>query len=81
VAPAGTNLLLEPVYETVGKDADAAAADVEAAQKDSEFGTARTGGAYCLRVLIPCYKEPFDIVHRTIVAARDAVLPAGEDRG
>ena len=32
---------------------------------------------YHVRVLIPCYKEPYEIVLRTVNAIRDAVLPAG----
>lgn len=37
-----------------------------------------TGGKYNIRVLIPCYKEDADIVEKTIVAIRTAVLPPGE---
>lgn len=37
-----------------------------------------TGGKYNIRVLIPCYKEDADIVEKTIVAIRSAVLPPGE---
>ena len=32
---------------------------------------------YHVRVLIPCYREPLNIVSKTILAAHDAVLPAG----
>ena len=32
---------------------------------------------YHIRVLIPCYREPLQIVVKTINAAYDAVLPAG----
>ena len=34
-------------------------------------------GQYHIRVLIPCYKEPEDIVRQTVVAIRTAVLPPG----
>jgi len=33
--------------------------------------------AYHIRVLIPCYREPIDIVQKTLNATRDAALPAG----
>lgn len=39
-----------------------------------------TGGQYNIRVLIPCYKEDADIVEKTIVAIRNAVLPPGCSR-
>lgn len=32
---------------------------------------------YHIRVLIPCYKEDLEIVQRTVLAAREADLPAG----
>ena len=35
------------------------------------------GGKYSIRVLIPCYKEDVDIVEKTIIAIRNAVLPSG----
>ena len=33
---------------------------------------------YHVRVLVPVYKEELDIVQRTVLAAREAGLPAGE---
>jgi endoglucanase len=30
-----------------------------------------------VRVCVPCYKEDLEILRRTILAAYDAVLPAG----
>jgi len=38
------------------------------------------GGKYHVRVLIPCYKEDADIVEKTMVAIRTAVLPPGCQR-
>lgn len=35
-------------------------------------------GQYHIRVLIPCYKEPEEIVRQTVAAIRSAVLPPGE---
>ena len=32
---------------------------------------------YHVRVLVPCYKEDLAIVRRTVMAAYDALLPAG----
>ena len=32
---------------------------------------------YHIRVLIPCYKEDFEIVQKTLNAIRAAALPAG----
>lgn len=34
---------------------------------------------YHVRVLVPCYKEPLDIVARTVQAAYNAKLPSGCD--
>lgn len=36
------------------------------------------GGKYHVRVLIPCYKEDAEIVEKTLVAIRSAVLPPGD---
>lgn len=38
-------------------------------------------GAYHIRVLIPCYKEPADIVRKTVEAIRAAALPEGMSLG
>ena len=73
------NLIFSPVYHAAGA-VDDAETDVEAA-KDVEFGSVKSmplGGNYHVRVLIPCYKEPYEIVQRTVNAIRDAVLPAGD---
>ena len=35
---------------------------------------------YHVRVIVPCYKESLDILRRTVLAARDGVLPAGVGR-
>ena len=35
---------------------------------------------YHVRVVVPCYKESLDILRRTVLAARDGVLPAGVGR-
>ena len=32
---------------------------------------------YHIRVLVPCYKEELDIVQKTVIAARTAILPEG----
>ena len=32
---------------------------------------------YHIRVLIPCYKEELEIVQKTVIAARTAILPEG----
>ena len=75
----GMNLIFSPVYHAAG-GVDDAETDVEAA-KDVEFGSVKSmplGNNYHVRVLIPCYKEPYEIVLRTVNAIRDAVLPAGE---
>lgn len=73
------NLIYNPVYAKPGKVEDAEQ-DIEAARKDPDFqdGGSGLGAPYHVRVLIPCYKEPFEIVQRTVSAIRDAVLPAGE---
>lgn len=73
------NLIYNPVYSKPGKAEDAEL-DIEAARKDPDFqgGGSGMGAPYHVRVLIPCYKEPFEIVQRTVSAIRDAVLPAGE---
>lgn len=75
------NLIFNPVYSKPGA-ADDAEQDIEAARKGPDFqgGGSGMGAPYHVRVLIPCYKEPFEIVQRTISAIRDAVLPAGETR-
>ena len=35
---------------------------------------------YHVRVLVPCYSEPLEIVGRTVTAALTAYLPAGVER-
>lgn len=35
---------------------------------------------YHVRVCVPCYKEDLEILRRTILAAYDALLPAGCSR-
>ena len=45
--------------------------------KDSDC--AQTKFRYHIRVLVPCYKEPLEIVARTVQAAYNAKLPAGCD--
>ena len=76
--PAGMNLIFSPVYDSPGA-ADDAEVDIEAAQKDPDYkGLGGSGTPYHVRVLIPCYKEPYEIVARTVAAIRDAVLPAGK---
>lgn len=35
---------------------------------------------YHVRVLIPCYKEELEIVQKTVIAARTAILPEGVAR-
>lgn len=77
----GMNLIYTPIYASKSKGkADKAEADIEAARKDPDFQTGAVGAPYHVRVLIPCYKEPYEIVQRTIAAIRDAVLPAGCSR-
>ena len=40
-------------------------------------GLMSLGLPYHIRVLIPCYKEDFEIVQKTLNAIRIAALPAG----
>jgi hypothetical protein len=46
--------------------------------QDGDLDEAPPIGQYHIRVLIPCYKEPEDIVRQTVVAIRSAVLPPGK---
>ena len=76
------NLIFSPVYHAAGA-ADGAETDVEAAKDADYAGSVKSmplGANYHVRVLIPCYKEPYEIVLRTVNAIRDAVLPAGMQR-
>ncbi|KAK9823799.1 hypothetical protein WJX72_005584 [[Myrmecia] bisecta] len=63
----GINLLWNPVIEDFQEDPDSP-------------GKPKVDMPYHVRVLIPCYKEELEIVRRTIMAAYDAVLPAGCSR-
>jgi hypothetical protein len=45
--------------------------------QDGDLDEAPPIGQYHIRVLIPCYKEPEEIVRQTVVAIRSAVLPPG----
>lgn len=45
-----------------------------------EKGVVRTLAPYHVRVLIPCYKEPLDVVSKTFMAALFAPLPANCQR-
>ena len=50
------------------------------------FQQVRTALDYHIRVLIPCYKEPIDVIQKTVVAALVAPIPTncsrtGERRG
>ncbi|KAK9857954.1 hypothetical protein WJX84_008696, partial [Apatococcus fuscideae] len=58
----GLNLILRPVYETFPDDPE-------------NPGRPLVDHPYHIRVLIPCYKEPLEIVGRTATAALDAELP------
>ena len=42
--------------------------------------TVQTRLPYHVRVCVPCYKEDLEILRRTILAAYDALLPAGCSR-
>jgi len=80
VCPAGMNLIFSPVYQATTGAVDDAETDVEAAKDAADFGSVKSmplDNNYHVRVLIPCYKEPYEIVLRTVNAIRDAVLPAG----
>jgi len=46
--------------------------------QDPEYEEPPPTGHYHIRVLIPCYKEPEEIVRQTVTAIRTAVLPPGE---
>ena len=77
---AGMNLIFSPVYQATTGAVDDAETDVEAAKDAADFGSVKSmqlDNNYHIRVLIPCYKEPYEIVLRTVNAIRDAVLPAG----
>ncbi len=74
------NLIFSPVYQATTGAVDDAETDVEAAKDAADFGSVKSmplDNNYHIRVLIPCYKEPYEIVLRTVNAIRDAVLPAG----
>lgn len=58
----GLNLILMPVYEKFPDD-------------PQNPGRPLVDVPYHIRVLIPCYKEPLEIVGRTATAALDAELP------
>ncbi|RMZ57138.1 hypothetical protein APUTEX25_003595 [Auxenochlorella protothecoides] len=45
-----------------------------------EKGVVRTLAPYHIRVLIPCYKEPLDVVSKTVMAALFATVPANCQR-
>ena len=43
----------------------------------SSVGGMALGMPYHIRVMIPCYKEDFEIVQKTLNAIREAALPSG----
>eukprot|EP00884_Botryococcus_braunii_P018967 jgi/Botrbrau1/5754/Bobra.0134s0026.2 len=60
----GVNILLHPVHEEMVED-------------PAHPGVPKVSMPYHIRVLVPCYKESFEIVARTCTAAHDALLPYG----
>lgn len=42
-----------------------------------EKGLCATKLPYHIRVIVPCYKEPLDVIAKTVQAALYAVIPAG----
>ncbi|CAL5228455.1 g11593 [Coccomyxa viridis] len=63
----GINLIWSPINSPLAED-------------PANPGLPKVNLPYHIRVLVPCYKESFDIVTRTIMAALDAPLPAGCSR-
>ncbi|DBA65793.1 TPA: hypothetical protein ACH3X2_002830 [Trebouxia sp. C0005] len=63
----GLNLLWNPVIEQFPEDPESP-------------GKPKVRLPYHVRVCVPCYKEDLEILRRTILAAYDAVLPAGCSR-
>ena len=62
----GANLVLDPVSEEPEKD------------ESSEVpGMVKVAFPYHVRVMVPCYSEPLDIISKTCEAAQRAALPAG----
>ena len=62
------------------RDSFSSAASVTSANSGTSMTTAGLTSLalpYHIRVLIPCYKEDFEIVQKTLNAIRIAALPAG----
>ena len=62
----GANLVLDPVSEEPEKD-----------ESSDVPGMVKVAVPYHVRVMVPCYSEPLDIISKTCEAAQRAALPAG----
>ena len=62
----GANLVLDPVSEEPVKD-----------ESSDVPGMVKVAVPYHVRVMVPCYSEPLDIISKTCEAAQRAALPAG----
>lgn len=71
---------LEVEASTDSFSSAASGSSMTSASTMSSVGGMALGMPYHIRVMIPCYKEDFEIVQKTLNAIREAALPSGARR-